>query len=100
VIAVGINWQLARARPGCRGGGEGSGRQGCESSKVEVLASAVNCLYYRVARQPRGCPALSEPDGKVSLHPAQALQNASQRETRFRYGHTLTMNPVMALRMK
>ena len=26
--------------------------------------------------------------------------NASQRETRFRYGHTLTMNPVMALRMK
>jgi hypothetical protein len=30
--------------------------------------------YYRVARQPRSCPALSEPGVKVSLHPAQALR--------------------------
>jgi hypothetical protein len=31
-------------------------------------------IGYRVARQPRGCPALSEPGVKVSLHPAQALR--------------------------
>jgi hypothetical protein len=30
--------------------------------------------YYRVARRPRGRPALSELGVKVSLHPAQALR--------------------------
>src|SRR5438876_9852443 len=43
---------------------------------------------YRVARRPCGRPALSELGVKVSLH---------RKETRFRNGKTLTMNPVMAL---
>jgi TolB-like protein/DNA-binding winged helix-turn-helix (wHTH) protein len=37
-------------------------------------APQVRPSLYRVARQPRGCPALSEPGVKVSLHPAQALR--------------------------
>jgi hypothetical protein len=50
VIAVEINWQLARDRPGRVGGGEGSGRQGCESSKVEVLVPSLFVTASRFLR--------------------------------------------------
>jgi hypothetical protein len=39
---------------------------------------------YRVAGQPRGCPALSEPGVKVFPSPGSSPSNASLGETRFR----------------
>jgi hypothetical protein len=78
--------------------GKGSSRQCCGSSKVQVLVPSITCL-------PSSQAALRLPGplrtGRESFPSSgSSPSNASQRETRFRYGHTLTMNPVMALRMK
>src|SRR5215469_3564719 len=45
-------------------------------------------------------PALSEPDVKLSLHPAQALRTSLSGRRGFDTGKVLAVNPVVALWMK
>src|ERR1700721_6066 len=54
----------------------------------------------RVAGRDCSRPAPLELCMKVSSHTAQALRTPSFKETRFRDRNALTVNPVMALRMK
>src|ERR1700746_3241945 len=56
--------------------------------------------YYRVDRQPCGRLALSELGVESFPSASSSPANASLRETRLRNGETLTVNPVVALRMK
>src|SRR5580704_11670144 len=57
-------------------------------------------VFHRVARPHYWGPALSEPDVRLSYSSGSSPSNASFRETRFRYGNMLAVNPVVALWMK
>jgi hypothetical protein len=56
--------------------------------------------HHRVARPHCWGPALSEPDVRLSYSSGSSPSTASFRETRFRYGKMLAVNPVAALWMK
>src|SRR5580704_13737977 len=71
-----------------------------------ILPSQIRCrgwnplTFYRVAGPHYWGPALSEPDVRLSYSSGSSPSNASFRETRFRYGNMLAVNPVVALWMK
>src|SRR5580693_3699641 len=71
-----------------------------------ILPSQIRCrgwnplTFYRVAGPHYWGPALSEPDVRLSYSSGSSPSNASFRETRFRYGKMLAMNPVVALWME
>src|SRR5580692_731195 len=69
-------------------------RVGIEAAEIGLAK------FHRVARPHYWGPALSEPDVRLSYSSGSSPSNASFRETRFRYGKMLAMNPVVALWME